>query len=102
MRIEVVGLHGLEVTDPIRACAEEKVAKLRSHFEGVSAAVYTLDVEDQHGAKEFKVELVVSADQASDFVSKSSGDDLYLAIDSAAKKADRQLRDFKERRVEHR
>ncbi|MEM6931177.1 MAG: ribosome-associated translation inhibitor RaiA [Myxococcota bacterium] len=102
MRFDVVGLHGLDVTEPLRQCAEEKVAKVLNHCDGVSAVMCRLDPGDAHGPKEFQVELVLSVNQASDFVARASGDDLYLAIDAASKKLDRQVRDFQKKRTEHR
>ncbi|MEO0511512.1 MAG: ribosome-associated translation inhibitor RaiA [Planctomycetota bacterium] len=102
MRIDVIGRHGLVVTEPIRACAVEKSDRLLAHFSGVTAVEFCLEVEDAHGSKDFCVEMVVSADRHEDFVSRSCGDDLYLAIDAAAKKVDRQIRDYKDRLSQHR
>lgn len=98
MRIDVVGLHGLEVTDSMRAHAEEKTQKLLNHFEDlVQSASYRLQVEDTRGVKTFKVELVVGVRQHEDFVAVATGEDLYLTLDSSVNKADRQIRDHKDR-----
>lgn len=98
MRIDVVGLHGLTVTEPIEAHALEKSQKLLNHFEGfILSIMYRLEVEDAHGQKQFRVEATVSARQHDEFVAVATGDDLYLAIDAAVNKSDRQLRDFKDR-----
>lgn len=103
MRIDVVGLHGLSVTEPIESHARDKSQKLLNHFEDyILSMMYRLEVEDAHGQKLFKVEATVSVRHHDDIVAIATGDDLYLAVDAAVNKTDRQLRDFKDRQREER
>ena len=96
MRTDVVGLR-LDVTDPIREYAERKVEKLDKFRDQILSIMFRLDVEQGHGADEFAVELTVDVEHHEDFVANAKGDDLYLAIDGAVQKAQRQLGDFKEK-----
>lgn len=96
MRIDVVGLH-LEVTDPIRLHAEEKAAKLTRYFDGILAITVRLQQVDHSHRPEFETEITVDVEKHDDFVSKATGDDLYLTIDHAVQKASRQLTDYKEK-----
>ncbi|HYE62835.1 MAG TPA: ribosome-associated translation inhibitor RaiA [Phycisphaerales bacterium] len=96
MRINVVGKN-LEVTDAIRQYAETKVDRLTKYFDGVQQINVTLTGANGHGTNEFGVEFVVDVEKHADFVSHVSDKDLYAGIDRAMEKAERQLRDFKEK-----
>jgi putative sigma-54 modulation protein len=95
MRIDVVGKH-LEVTTAIQEYAQKKVEKLTKIFDGTQQIrVY---VEAPQGkAAEFHVEVVVTVVKHEEFVAKASGPDMYAVIDTAAEKALRQIRDFKDK-----
>ncbi len=94
MRINVVGKH-FEVTEPIREHAEKKAEKLPRHFNFVQLVTIRLSKEPHN--KGFHVEIVCDVEHHNDFVASSSGTDMYLAIDDAVEKIDRQLASFKER-----
>ena len=93
MRIDVVGKR-MEVTDAIREYAESKVSKLLKFFDGTQQISVVIE-ELKH--KEFAVEVVVDVVKHDDLVAHAKGDDLYAAIDQAADKAERQIRDYKEK-----
>ena len=96
MRIEVVG-RNLDVTDAIRKYAEAKVDKLSKYYDGIQAITVRLSKEDHQHRGSFGVELVIDVEKHDDFVSKSSDEDLYAAIDAVAQKGARQLSEFKEK-----
>ena len=102
MRINVVGLHSIEVTDAIRSHAESKVQKL----DKFSDLVQQIDIKfwKENTAKEsFSVEIAVDIINHGDFLAKADGHDLYLAIDDAIGKVGRQLNDHREKlKVGHR
>lgn len=93
MEITVTGRH-IEVTEPIRNYAVEKVGKLPRYFDRIMEIDVVVDKHDSH---DFSVEIIVDAEHATNFVGKSIGDDLYGCIDSAVDKLERQLTDHKER-----
>lgn len=93
MRIDVVGKH-MDVTDAIREYAETKMEKLLKFFDGTQHISVVID-ETKH--REFAVEVVVDVVKHEDLIAHAKGDDLYAAIDLAADKAERQIRDYKEK-----
>ena len=95
MRIDVVGKH-IEVTPAIREYAEKKAEKLTKVFDGTQSIQFL--VESPQGKKsEFHVEIVVDVVKHDDFIAKAVGTDLYAAMDDAADKALRQIRDYKDK-----
>lgn len=96
MRIEVVG-RNFDVTDPIRAHAEEKVGKLTHYLDLIQQMTLTIRPENSNHRKAFTAELVIDVEKHPDFVSHATGEDVYVLIDTAVEKAARQLRDFKEK-----
>jgi len=97
MRIEVVGKH-LQMTEAISAYASSKAEKLLKFFDGTQ--LITVVCEAQPHAS-FAVEIRVDVEKHEDFISHASAEDLYAAIDLAVDKAQRQLRDFKEKLKTH-
>jgi putative sigma-54 modulation protein len=95
MRIDVIGKH-IEVTPAIQEYAQKKAEKLTKIFDGTQQIhIY---VESPQGKKsEFHVEVVVDVVKHDDFVAKAIDPDLYVAIDTAVEKAQRQIRDFKDK-----
>ncbi len=102
MRTNIVGLHNLEVTDPIRNHAESKVKKL----DKFNDLIQQIDIKfwKENSAKEqFSVEISVDVVNHPAFLAKADGHDLYLVIDDAIGKVGRQLNDHREKlKVEHR
>ncbi|TVQ62185.1 MAG: ribosome-associated translation inhibitor RaiA [Phycisphaerales bacterium] len=96
MRIDVVG-RNLEVTDAIRAYAEQKGNKLTRFYDGVQQVTFTLQRHDEKSGTHFDAELVTDVEKHDAFVCHAKHDDLYAAIDDCVHKGTRQLTDFKEK-----
>jgi len=95
MRINVVGRH-FEVTDAIRAYAEQKAGKLTRYLDLIQLITVTITKTSSHHVADYDVELVVDVEKHKDFVSHAKHIDPYAAIDLVAEKGERQIRDFKE------
>jgi putative sigma-54 modulation protein len=95
MRIDVVGKH-LDITPAIQQYATAKVEKLTKIFDGTQQ-IRVYCESPQGRAAEFHVEVAVDVVKHKDFIANASGPDLYAAIDVAVDKAQRQLRDHKEK-----
>ena len=93
MRIDVIGKH-MQVTDAIRKYAEEKLDRVPRYWDGVQQMIIVFE-RDRHG--KFKVEVRVDVVKHEDFISHADGDDLYACIDLAVDKAQRQVKDFKDK-----
>ncbi len=101
MEITVVGRH-MDVTDPIRQHAEQKIAKLDKYQDQVIRCDVTVSREAS-GKELFSAEVIFSVRNHPEIIGKAQGQDLYALIDEAVTKAGRQLHDFKERlKLEHR
>ncbi len=96
MRIDVVG-RNLDITPAIREYAESKAEKLPRYFDGVQLMTITVTKEDHQTHGKFGIEFVVDVEKHPSFIAKATHTDLYTAIDQAESKAQRQLRDFKEK-----
>jgi putative sigma-54 modulation protein len=94
MRIDVVGRQ-FEITDAIREYVESKAEKLVRFFDGTQLITATVSTPDHDHI--YRVELVVDVEKHEDFVSHAEGEDLYVTIDKAVSKSQRQLTDFKEK-----
>jgi putative sigma-54 modulation protein len=95
MRIDVIGKH-IEVTPAIQKYAETKAERLTKIFDGTQQIKVLLE-SPKGKAGEFHVEVVVDVVKHKDFIANATEADLYAAIDVAVDKAQRQLRDFKEK-----
>ncbi len=94
MRIDIIGKH-MDVTDAIRAYADQKAAKLPKHYDGVQ--LVTLRLEPDPRNKGFRAEVIADVQHHDDFVADVHHADLYAAIDEAIDKVARQLTTFKEK-----
>lgn len=95
MRIDVIGKH-IEVTPAIQTYAQNKAERLTKIFDGTQQIKVLLE-SPQGKASQFHVEVVVDVVKHDDFIANATESDLYAAIDVAVDKAQRQLRDFKEK-----
>lgn len=96
MQLNISG-HHLEVTDAIRAYAENKIGRLERHYDHITNVRVVLSVDKLVQRAEATVhangiELFASADDA----------DLYAAIDALSNKLDRQVLKHKEKISNHR
>lgn len=101
MDTTVVGRH-MDITDAIRAHAEQKLAKLDKYQDLVIHC--DLTVERVVADKElFLAEVRLGVRNHPEVVGKAEGHDVYVLVDEAVAKAARQLHDLKEKiKLEHR
>ena len=91
MQIRITGRH-LEITPAIRDYAEKKISSLKKYFDHILEAHVIVKVEKNRQACEIKMPvngLFIYADE--------SGEDLYVSIDKAVSKIERQLKKFKDK-----
>ncbi|MCF6251058.1 MAG: ribosome-associated translation inhibitor RaiA [Methylococcaceae bacterium] len=96
MQISVTG-HHVEVTDSLRNHVEEKIGKLKRHFDNVTDVHVILTVEKL----EQKAEATVQISGAKLFADDVQ-EDMYQAIDNMVDKLDRQIIKHKEKKGSHR
>lgn len=92
MNITVIGRH-MDVTDAMRAHAEEKVGKLPRLYDALLSA----DVTFGSDAGEYAVEIVATGKRKSVFVARQHGPDMYACLDQCLHKLQQQLRRHKDR-----
>ena len=92
MVVTITGKH-FEITDRIRAHAEQKTKKLPKYFDSISQ----IEVIIEGSEADSGVEIIVSAEHSNEFVAKAKGDDTLTCIDMPVHKLERQLRKKKEK-----
>jgi putative sigma-54 modulation protein len=95
MQLFVKG-RNLEITDALRAYAEEKIQRLTRYLENIVAATVVLSIEKHRQIAEVTLrvrDLTIRAEE--------STDDLYSSIDLVVEKLERQILRYKERIVAH-
>lgn len=95
MKISITGRH-FDVTDAIKDYTESGLEKVRAHFDKVIDAEVILSVEKHRHIAE--INLHVNGHRAN---AKESSDDMYVSIDSALSKIDRQVEKYKDRIQRH-
>ncbi len=95
MRTTVVGRH-MDITDPIRSHAEQKIGKLDKYRDQIIHCDFTISREVA-GKELYAAELLVAVRNHPEIVAKTDGHDVYVLIDEVIAKAGRQLHDFKEK-----
>jgi len=96
MQVSVTG-HHVEVTGSLRTHVEEKISKLKRHFDNVTDVHVILTVEKL----EQKAEATVQVSGAKLFANDIQ-EDMYQAIDGMVDKLDRQIIKHKEKTGSHR
>lgn len=97
MEITVSGKH-LEITDPIRAYAQEKVSKLSKFFDHIQSVEV---VADKCQGNHYEIEMIVHVGRHDPFIASTRGEDLYATIDQTQSKLERQLTNHKEKVKNH-
>jgi putative sigma-54 modulation protein len=95
MQITVTGQQ-MDVTEPLRNYAQEKVARIQKHFDHVITTNVVLHVEKNR----HKAEATVHAKGAS-LHADAEGADMYAALDALVDKLDRQVLKHKEKTRDH-
>ena len=96
MQVSITG-HHVEVTDSLKHHVEDKISKLKRHFDNVTDAHVILTVEKL----EQKAEATVQISGAKLFADDVQ-EDMYQAIDNMVDKLDRQIIKYKEKKGKHR
>ena len=96
MKISVTA-RKMELTEPIRTYAEEKIGKLEKYTDGSFDGQVLLRVE-----RHWQIAEATLHGPNADFAGKESSDDLYAAIDGLVDKLERQLRKYKTRKLKRR
>lgn len=91
MRVSIAGRH-LEMTDALKSHVEERLDKVRSHFDKVIDVDVVLSVEKHRHI----AEVTVHANGVRIHGKESSGD-MYASVDTVVEKIDRQILKFKDR-----
>lgn len=89
--------HHVEVTPALRSYVEEKLGRIRRHFDSVIDADVVLSVEDKLRQK---AEITVRVRGSSLHAEHTNGD-MYAAIDALMDKLDRQVLRHKDRVRNH-
>ena len=96
MQVSVTGRH-VEVTQAMKQHVEDKIAKIKRHFDHVTDVHVILTVEKL----EQKAEATVQISGAKLFADDVQ-EDMYAAIDNMVDKLDRQIIKHKEKAQSHR
>jgi putative sigma-54 modulation protein len=92
----IISGHHLAITPSIRSYIEDKLSRIRRHFDHVIDVSVILTVD--HLARQVEVSCHIAG---KDIVAKSDDPDLYAAIDAVADKLDRQIIKYKDRLHAH-
>jgi putative sigma-54 modulation protein len=96
MQVSITG-HHVEVTAAMKQHVEDKIAKIKRHFEHVTDVHVILTVEKL----EQKAEATIQVSGAKIFANDVQ-EDMYAAIDNMVDKLDRQIIKHKEKMQSHR
>lgn len=96
MHITVTG-QGIELTEPLRIYATEKIGRIQRHFDHVTNTNLVLYVEKTRHRAEATIHAKGTALHAD-----ADGEDMYAAIDALVDKLDRQVLKHKEKLTSHR
>lgn len=97
MGIEITGRH-IDITEAMKAYAREKLERLAAEFPKVHSVHVILDVEKyRHIA-----EVIVHTKRHGQMDASETSSDLYVSIDGAVEKIEKQLRKLRDKIVDHR
>ncbi len=96
MQILVTGRH-VDLTDDIRNYIDQKAGRLSKYYDRIHEIEVVLD----HESEQFKAEIIVRVDHKHTFVASLTGPDTFALIDVITDKVERQLRDYKEKKKNH-
>ncbi len=93
MTIMITGRH-MDITDTLRAHAEERMTHAAAEWPKVGDVHMVLNLEKQSRCI---AEIVLKVPHHGTVEAKAESHDMYLSIDQAIEKADRQVRRWKEK-----
>ena len=97
MEITITGRH-LDVTDALRAYVTEKIG----HLERLSDRLRQADVRLVRESGWFVVEVIMPTARGKRILAQARDEEMYAAVDRVVHKAERQIRDLKERMIDRR
>ncbi len=95
MQLTLTG-HQIEITEPIRTYATDKIKRIEKHFDNVTSTNIVLHVEKTRHLAEATLYT-----KGVTLHANAEGEDMYAAIDSLADKIDRQILKHKEKTTDH-
>ena len=97
MQVRISTRRG-ELSQATQEKITKKVEKLQRFFERLTAIDVTVDLTR---AEEPVIEVLVSAEQANDFVAKDSSKDMFGSLDTIIAKLEQQIKKYKEKIQNH-
>ena len=92
MIVTISGRH-MEVTEALKAFAEQKANKLSKYYDRIQEIEVIFDASKDST----RVEMIVNAEHNAMFIAHHDQGDAYACIDGCVDKLERQLTDHKER-----
>lgn len=92
MIVTVTGRH-MEVTEALKAYAEQKAAKLEKYYDLIQEIEVVLDSSKSSP----NVEMIVNAEHRNTFVAHHGDGDAYACIDGCVHKLERQITEHKKK-----
>lgn len=83
----------MDVTEPLKAYAEQKVGKLTRYYDRIQE----IEVVFDNGKDVTRVEMIVNAEHKNLFVAHHDDADAYAGIDGCVDKLERQLSEHKKK-----
>ena len=96
MHVEITCRHG-HVKDDVRAYMAEKVEKLLTYFDRITAINVIISFENSHA----RVEILVDAEHKHDFVAHDEDAQAQIAFDRSLHKIEQQIHKYKEKVQNH-
>lgn len=98
MRITVKG-RNIEITDPIRAYAEEKIGKVVNHYDQIQSIEVILNVIKNPSVSLNHTAEVICKFSSGSVLAEENAESMYASIDLVADKLDRQVKKFKDKHM---
>ena len=97
MLFTITGKH-IEITEALKAHAEEKTSKLTKYYDRLSQVEVILDGQPGgNSSTNTGVQIIARGEHSNIFVVTETGEDAYSCIDIAVHKMERQLQKKKEK-----
>lgn len=98
MRITVTG-RNIEITEAIRAYAEEKIGKVLNHYDQIQSIDVVLNVIKNPSVSQSHTAEVICKFISGAVKAEESAETMYASIDLVADKLDRQVDKFKKKQI---
>lgn len=98
MRITVKG-RNIEITDAIKAYAEEKIGKVANHYDQIQSIEVILNVIKNPSVSLNHNAEVICKLPAGQIQAEENAESMYASIDLVADKLDRQVKKFKDKHM---